>query len=893
MSSESYLEHIGVARRSGRYPWGSGGNEIQRNKSFLDYIKEMLGLGMTETEIARGVGMSTTELRALKSIAKNEIRKADQAEAFRLKEKGLSNVAIGEKMGRNESSIRSLLDPSARERADVISSTANQLRDAVESKQFLDVGKGTENHMGVSPDRLRTAIAVLKEEGYTIHYVKVPQLGTGNYTSVKVLAPPDTSYLDVVNNQDKIKPFTDFSEDGGRTFYKIEPPKSISSGRVEVNYVETGGGDADGVIYVRRNVDDIALGRAQYAQVRIAVDDTHYLKGMAVYKDDMPPGVDLIFNTNKSDTGNKLDAMKSVKDDSENPFGAVTRQLHYKDDKGKDHISVMNIVNEEGNWKDWSRNLSSQMLSKQSPILAQTQLDLTMASKKSEFDEIMALTNPTVKKALLETYSDSVDASSVHLKAAALPRQGTHVILPINSLGDNEIYAPNYRNGEKVVLVRYPHGGTFEIPELTVNNRNQEAGKTMKNAQDAVGINSKVAARLSGADFDGDTVLVIPNQQSGPNRVKTTSPLEGLKNFDPQTAYPGYEGMPKMRSKQQEMGKISNLITDMTIMGATHSEIARAVKHSMVVIDAEKHNLNYKQSALDNQITQLKAKYQGGPKAGASTLISRASSDVLVPHRKDRPASEGGAIDPVTGKKVYKYTGDGYIKTTTNKRTGVVTEKFVDRTVKSKRIAEVDDAFKLTSKTKTKIETIYANHANGLKALANQARKEVLKTPPLIYSPSANKAYAQEVASLNAKLNRALKNAPLERQAQILGNAVVKAKREANPNMDSDELKKLKGQELNNARIRTGAKKTQVTFTPKEWEAIQAGAISNSKLQSILANADMDSVKKLATPRIQTGLSNIQMTRARQMLASGYTQAEIADQLGVPASTLNDNINKK
>ncbi len=62
----------------------------------------------------------------------------------------------------------------------------------------------------------------------------------------------------------------------------------------------------------------------------------------------------------------------------------------------------------------------------------------------------------------------------------------------------------------------------------------------MKNAPDAIGINPKVAQKLSGADFDGDAVIVIPNHNG---LVKTSASLEGLKNFDPITAYSPYEGM--------------------------------------------------------------------------------------------------------------------------------------------------------------------------------------------------------------------------------------------------------------------------------------------------------------------------------------------------------------
>ena len=116
------------------------------------------------------------------------------------------------------------------------------------------------------------------------------------------------------------------------------------------------------------------------------------------------------------------------------------------------------------------------------------------------------------------------------MSAAALPRQGWHAILPIPSLSDKEIYAPNYNDGEQVALVRFPHGGKFEIPTLTVNNKSKEAKSVMGQARDAVGINPKVAEILSGADFDGDTVLVIPTKES---KIQTMNPLEQLKNFDP------------------------------------------------------------------------------------------------------------------------------------------------------------------------------------------------------------------------------------------------------------------------------------------------------------------------------------------------------------------------
>ena len=869
---DQYLAHYGILRRSGRYPWGSGGPENATNRSFLDYVAQLQKEGLSEAEIATGMGITTTQLRASKSIAKNEERQSNINMATRLKDKGMSNVAIGERMGLPESSVRALLEPAAKDRADILLSTSNMLRDQVKEKKYLDIGTGVENQLGISSTKLATSVAVLMEEGYKIHYLKVTQLGTGKQTTLKVLTAPGVSYSEVSKNRADIKQIQSFSEDGGRSYIGIQKPLSVSSKRVGVRYAEDGGTDSDGVIHVRPGVDDISLGGARYAQVRIAVDGTHYLKGMAMYKDDLPDGIDLVFNTNKKNTGNKLDAMKEMKDDPENPFGAVVRQR--VDPKTGKLKSAMNIVNEEGDWDSWSKSLSSQLLSKQSPALAQGQLNMTYERKKREFDDINKLTNPAVRKKLLESFADDVDSASVHLKAAALPRQRSSVILPINSLKEKEIYAPNFRNGESVVLVRYPHGGIFEIPELTVNNNHPQAKRALGQARDAVGINSKVAERLSGADFDGDTVLVIPNNK---RQIKTAPALDGLKGFDPQRSYPAYEGMKRMsaRTKAIEMGQVSNLITDMTIRGASTQELARAVRHSMVVIDAEKHNLNYRQSAIDNGIAQLKSKYQGSSRAGASTLISRATSAVRVAERKPRPASEGGAVDKDTGQKRFVPTGETY----TNRRGQQVTKTF-----ESRKLAETQNAHTLSSGTP--IEKVYADHSNKLKALANEARKISVNTRTTPYSPAAKKAFEKEVSSLRTKLDIAKRNAPLERQAQLIANAAVRAKRDANPNMEASDVKKIQGMELEKARARIGARKKRIDITPQEWAAIQAGAVSNNTLAQILANSDLDRVKELATPRAAVKMTDAKTGRAKSMLAAGYTQAEIADALGVSLTTL-------
>lgn len=879
MTDELY--HYGIKRRSGRYPWGSGAKKSRNASDFLSTVDVLEKDGFNEKQIAEYFGLQTKQLRAYKSNAHNEVRAAKAAMALRLKDKGYSNSEIGRRMGINESSVRSLLDPAISMRKNASTNTAEMLEKEIASKKYIDVGGGVENQIGVSRNTLDNAVEQLRAKGYTYHYLKVEQLGTGKFTSIKVLAAPDVTYKEVKDNQSKVTSPGFYSEDLGQTVVGIKPPSSISSKRILVNYGDQGGSDKDGVIELRRGVKDLDLGAARYAQVRVAVDGTHYLKGMAMYSDDIPKGYDVIFNTNKNTSTPKMDVFKKMKDDPENPFGATIRQKTYIGKDGKEHLSALNIVNEEGDWNTWKKTLSSQMLSKQSTALAKKQLKLAYDIKKEEFDEICSLKNPVIKKCLLDKFADNCDSSAVHLKAAGLPRQASKVILPFPEMKDSEIYAPSYRNGEKVVLIRYPHGGTFEIPELVVNNKsNKKAKGLIGNAQDAVGINPRVAERLSGADFDGDTVLVIP---VGKVKIKTSAPLKGLKNFDPKVAYPGYPGMPKPGEKgsgfdkQGKMGDISNLITDMTIKGAPADDIAAAVRHSMVVIDAEKHNLNWRQSYLDNGIANLKAKYQGASNAGASTLISRAKGDKRVPKRKD-----GYKVDPETGRKIFTETGETYEKN----------GKQVVRLQKSSKMYETEDAYSLSSGTA--MENVYADHANKLKALANSARKTSLTTKPISYSPEAKAKYRQEVDSLNAKLNIALKNRPLERKAQLLANERVKLVRQNNPDMDKDDIKKLKNQALTQARLQTGASKKArlVDITDREWEAIQSGAISTNKLSQIIQNSDLDILKQRSMPRESKGISDAKRARAKMLDSNGYTLAEIADSLGVSTSTISKVLNE-
>lgn len=898
---DDILMHYGVKRRSGRYPWGSGDNPFQHGGDFLSRVEELQAQGKAEKEIADELKMSTTDLRMQVRVAKHERRMVLADRAKSLREEGKTLDEIAKIMGyNNDSSVRALLNENTASNKNKARQTAERLKQELAEKGALDVGTGAERELGVSSGVLQEALFILETEGYNRFGVGVPQVNNPkNRTITPVISVPDIDQRQVYQDLALVKSVGEYhSTDGGESWDKREYPASIGSDRVKIRYAEEGGLGKDGVIELRRGVADLDLGASHYAQVRIMVDGTHYLKGMAMYSDDMPDGADIIFNTNKRSGTPKMDVLKKIQDDPDNPFGAFIKangQSYYPDPNGKyidpetgerRSLSAINKLKEEGDWDRMSKNLSSQFLSKQPIKLIQTQLDLTYADAADEFDEICSLTNPTVKKKLLMDFADECDSAVVHLKAAALPRQSTQVILPLTAMKETEIYAPNYRDGEKVALVRYPHGGTFEIPVLTVNNKNKSAIAIMgKNARDAVGINAKVAERLSGADFDGDQVVVIPT--GGRVNIKSTPALTGLKGFDAKVEY-STEGKTGIRllskeATQIEMGKISNLITDMTLKGAPESDIVKAVKHSMVVIDAAKHKLDYKRSEQENDIATLRKKWQGytdengKERGGASTLLSRRKQDVEVPERQG-----SGRIDKQTGRVVYKESGRTYLD---------AKGREVQATTKIKLLDKTEDIRTLSSGTL--VEDAYADYANKMKALANKARLEYIATPTLARSASAAKTYQPEVDRLTSALRLAQLNAPREREAQRIANARVKAKLETNNVTDKDEISKIRRAAISDARVETGAsgKGTRIPISDGEWEAIQAGAISDTTLKEILRYADPDVVRERATPRTRTEISEARANRIRAM-AGSYTNIEIAEALGLSPSAVSRILNE-
>lgn len=1004
MTEEEIIKHYGVGHlgggHSGRYPWGSGGNDYQHSIDFLGRIEKLREKGWKENaeNIKKEFGMSMNDYRHEKTLCLNERRLTEVKRVKSLKEQGMSTSAIAKEMKINESSVRSYLKQDSYDRMMAAKNTAAFLKQQVDKHKMVEVGKDVEadvNGLSVSRNKFDTALYLLESQGYGVYPNRIPNVTNPNHQITQLvlcdpsIKPTEGKKVPVeIYQYDKIKTLNEYiSRDDGKSFEKkFNYPASMDSSRVKILLKDEKGmdgltgGSKDGLVEIRRGVPDLDLGESRYAQVRILVDGNKYIKGMAVYSDNVPKGYDLVFNTSKSSYDK---ALKEIKNDPENPFGSAIKdvdqggqywydsktgkRLEAKADSPNAKLGLINKRADEGDWTEWADALPSQFLSKQNLYMAKRQLNLAKEDKQAEFEEIKSLNNPTIKKYYLENFANNCDKAAVDLKAASLPGQKYHAIIPVNSLSDKEVYAPQYKEGTKVALIRYPHGGTFEIPVLTVNNKNTLANKIIGNKSiDAIGINKKVADQLSGADFDGDTVMVIPTD-NGKVKISRKEPLEDLVGFDPKGSYQydntsvskdgtityyrnGNAFKPLQKnSVGKEMGVISNLITDMTLGGANDKEIARAVKHSMVVIDAEKHKLDYKASEIDNGITELKKKYQikydekGNIKTGgASTIISRASGEKQIPKTQGQPKIniKGTSwYDPKKeeGALIYKTADESklyYADSKRDKSTGIVSIKTEDgktikynpsdeksrktytpvmhidpqtkkvsftnpdgtityrkrmRTQTSTQMADTDDAYTLVSANRNPMELTYADYANSMKSLANQARKEMVSTPSLKTDPSAKKKYSKEVSELMAQYNQARKNSPKEREAQRITTIEVEAQKKRDPTMTSEDLKKYKQRSLSKNRELVGTitrKNRAITITDDQWTAIQSGAVSESKLKEILRYTDADELRQRAMPNNGNKLATAQVNRIKLLANSGLSIQQIADKLNIPTSTV-------
>lgn len=912
------------------------------DSDFHRQIKELKNEGYKEPQIAVALGVTTPSLKARESIASNlfkrelidknrELLNGIKAEdGTWIKEPITNRSERARILGLAEPTLRSMENGKVDENTKIIFNVADILRNEMSENKYFNVGKGTAERIGCKPDRLKTAIEILKLEGYDTITVQVDQMGSreGNKTSVLTLVPPGTTYQqlkkDVAEIDDVIAVYNGpHSSDGGETFQKIEEPVAIDPKRIFIKYAEEGGKDRDGLIELRRGVPDLSLGQAAYAQVRIAVEGGHYLKGMALHTDNVPEGYDILLNSNKPVGTPPEKVFKELEPEKAtpgNPFGTSIKmdpgedyifQRHYTDpETGEQKLSAINVVNAEGDWSKWSKTVASQMLAKQSLDVVTKQLDLSYDARKSEFDEIMSLTNPIVKQKLLKEFEQNTDKAAVDLKAVAFPGESTRVLIPYPGMKEEECYCPQYDDGEMVALVRYPHGGVFEIPLLTVNNKYKEAKRDLGNTIDAIGIHPSQAGVLSGADFDGDTVICIPVRDKNGNKITplTTSkdidmePYKELQTFDtkqfklPEDVWKDENGkrrkdprvMQSEAARGKQMGIATNLIMDIISKGADTKDIVDAVKYSMVVVDSYKHGLDWKAARKQFRIEEIMKKYR--KKGGSDTVMTQAKSPDYVYPKKEKSLSnmtEDEKRRYYEGEKIYEEIGK---KTAYRDKEGELHE-FVKKgkRVKSTRMAETDDPSTLLSDNPNDKELAYADFATRLKALAKLARKEMrsIVREKKTTDPEIKAKYKDEVKSLHDKKDVAIAGKPLENKAQAYANKLFAQFKADNPDLDDAQYSKQKARYIDLARKRIGAKQTRIDISDSEWEAIQAGALSPSDLDEILNFADMTKVRQLAMPRATTELPVAKQNAIKTMMRNGKTPAQIAEELGVSTSTVN------
>jgi predicted transcriptional regulator len=934
---------------------------------YYNIISHLRSKGIDDKDTAAAFDISLAALKNIYSNGTNTQKSYNIEEAKYLFDiEGKSKSEIGRIMGVPDTTVGNWLRSNVSRNTQKTRELADTFKRFVDANGSIDIGAGNEilfsNDLGfeVSEERIKAAVSMLEAEGYEYGTIKVPQLTTNHTTNHAVLwKKGEHTWHDFVDNPSLIEfPYQRKIDIDGNVMPSREIT-NIDGSRVYIRYPDEGGGDLDGTMEIRRGVEDLNLGENHYAQVRIGVDGTHYLKGVALYSDDIPPGYDIVFNTGKSRDKGFYDVLKKQDPNPFNPFGSSIKtedklkglkNYEYIDSKtGEKKVSAINFVNEEGDWGEWSRNIPSQVWSKQTPAFAKAQLDWQYSEYLKQFEDIMALTNNTVKRHQLEAFSETCDTAAVNLKAHAMPGQRTQLLLPVPDMPKDQVYAPNFKEGEAVCLIRFPHAGQQEIPRLIVNNHWPSAvAKLGPNPVDAIGVNKRTLEQLSGADCDGDTAVVIPDPHG---RIKNLPAFRGMVDFDA-----GIYEVPKKGTEPkrvdseghtitkklagQKMGVVTNLLTDMGMNpDATDDELTRVVKMTQVIIDAHKHYYDWKKAWKDLKIQELRDKYQ--PKknedgtinydkdgGGASTLISKAKSPVYVEARKERmgitpynPETGRGNTDPITGEKMdpllpphpkrekvpvispetgkpLRDHGKIVYETYTNAKGEV---KYVQRETgemeynkqKSVAMRETKDAYTLVSAHRWPMELVGAEFANKMKDLGNKARVAYLNTPTDKRDPEAAKKYAPEVAELKEELRLVKQNAPFERHARIVANQLYESFVEDDPTIlgDPDKVKKKKGIAMTAARDlvhENGSKKHRIDLTKgRRWEAIQNHAIGGSLIEEILKAADADQVTKLATPHeTRVHVTPAMVNMFKAMAGAGCNNAEIAEQWGISPSTV-------
>jgi len=832
---KNYLIHYGTKRHSGRYPWGSGGNESGTTKQ----IQELLNKGYSYKDIANKLGTTASEIKSYISYSKTQETNHMIHQIAAKKQHGYSNVEIAKQLGVSEGLVRyysnkqiSEKKAASNERVDKVSKSLESILD---KHIGVDVGTGVNVNLNLTNSEMNKVIVGLKDKGYKVEMINVPDPTNRAITVLHQILTKES-----VTGRDLHQSINDIVSVNVKA-NKVSTgtkPISISKTRVAIKHDPS----KDGMIYIRPGVKDIFIPVGKtYCQARILVGENKYLKGMAVYSDDIPKGKDVqFFHSKATDSKALKDIEKGI-----NIFGSNVYQYE------KNGVqSAINVVGSkpgagvEGYWDGWNsaRNLSTQFLAKQPPKAITERIRATKLDLAKELKDINSISNPTIKSWALENFSLALDKKAASMDVSAFPRQSNKVIFGID-IKDNEVYAPTYNSGETIALVRYPHAGTFEIPVLKVNNNNPSGRKILGNAIDAIGISAKSAAQLSGADYDGDTVIAIPAKY-----VKATAPVKSLIDFDPRKAYPNGPTTPRIteKQKQEKMGEITNLISDATIRGASVSELTRLVKHSMVVIDSYKHNLDYKQSEIDNDIASLKKKYRQ-----TASIISDAKSPAYVNRELDTSAKGRSYSLPIDSK------GNIVYKESTTKR------------YKSKvdKISLIDNPEKHYTSSNG-VESSYASYSEHLKNMARSARLQSAKVSKAYsVNEAAAKEYKNEIASISYKLGQFERSKAAERQV----NRKTLAK-----SAKSDDTTKAE-QIRANYRKQYGVAPLQLT--KREAEALAKGALPKSTV--VKALKAFKGLNYSSFTKSTQATTKLQASNVKRYKNLGYNYSEIANILGI------------
>lgn len=124
----------------------------------------------------------------------------------------------------------------------------------------------------------------------------------------------------------------------------LNPTNNISADRILVSMDSK----KEGIIEIRPGVPELSLGDKRYSMVRVFIGvSKHFIKGMAVYSEEIPEGYDIVFYTRLKSNGTFAG------------YGQVERKRRTQ--------KPFEIIEAPGCWKEWTESLpklSSEFISR-------------------------------------------------------------------------------------------------------------------------------------------------------------------------------------------------------------------------------------------------------------------------------------------------------------------------------------------------------------------------------------------------------------------------------------------------------------------------------------------------------------------------------------------------